>query len=73
MRINRLCKPHPVLETESTVGERAYRTNIDHVSDELVVQVILNECSDLRMITTVQYAMLAVFRNLVGRIHAAVA
>src|SRR5690349_11797242 len=38
VRIHRLRKPNAVFETESFIGQSAYRTNVDYVTNKLIIQ-----------------------------------
>src|SRR5687767_13002806 len=65
-------EPHTILESKSSVGKRSHRTNVDHITNEVVVESIFNIGSDLRMITAVEHTMFTFVCYLVGNIQATV-
>jgi hypothetical protein len=51
--INRFGKPNAVFESEGFIGEGTYRTNINHVAAEVVVNGILDVGADFGVIASV--------------------
>lgn len=73
MSIHGLEEPYAALEAESTVGECAYRAYIDDIAREIIVDGLLDEGTDLRMVATADDTVYAVVGQLIGSEHAAVA
>ncbi len=69
VRIHRIEEPNPAFESESTVGQCTYRAHINYVPAEIVVNSFLDVGTDFRMIPSVDDAMHALFRELIGHIH----
>src|SRR5690606_2332054 len=67
--IYRFQKPNTVFETESFIGQSTHRTNINHVSDEFIVQSFSQISRNFSVITTEHYTMFATIGNLVCRFH----
>src|SRR5688500_6515645 len=73
MGIYRLGIPHPVFKAECSVCQCTYRTHINHVSNKFIIQRLLNIGSNLCMVASVQYTVVAVTSHLVGGIHTTIA
>src|SRR5690606_4080766 len=66
-------EPYTVFEAEGLIGKRTHRAHINHVADEIVIERFLDIGGNLSMIATIEYAVNAFIRYLVGYIHATVA
>src|SRR5688500_9272472 len=66
MRIYRFQEPYAVFETESFIGQCAYRTNVDDVTDKVVIERFLDVGCDLGMVAAIEYTMNAFIGELVG-------
>ena len=71
--VHRLREPYTVLKAEGFIGEGANWTNINHVTDEFVVEGLLYISCDLRMISPVEDTMFAFVGELVRCIYATIA
>ena len=63
--------PHPDLEAELPVGERAHRADVDDVARVVVLERLAREEPDLRVVAPVEDAELAGAGHLVAEPHAA--
>src|SRR5882724_8372166 len=69
MCIHGFQKPYAIFKTESAVGQCTYGTDINNITDEIVVERFLNIGSDFRMFTAIQYTVLAFISELIGYKH----
>ena len=72
VRIYRFCEPNPAFKPESTVGQRAYRADINHIPGEIIIYNILYIRGNFRMIAPVDHPMHTVVRDLLAHFDAAV-
>src|SRR5690606_28261183 len=70
--VHRLQEPNTVFETESFVGQSTHRTNINHVSDEFIVQSFSQISRNFSVITTEHHTVFTTTGNLVSRFHTTV-
>src|SRR5690606_22473797 len=70
--IYRFQEPNTVFESESFIGQSTHRTNINHVSDEFIVQRFSQISRNFSVITTEHHTVLTTTGNLVSCFHATV-
>src|SRR5690606_7120165 len=73
MSVHGFREPNPIFEPECLIGQRTYRTSIDHVPRKVVGNCIFDIGAYFSMIAPVQHPVDSIFGDLISDISTAIA